>query len=60
MLYIKNETSNKVWNGLKWKWSFITNVLHFRHLCQYIFANVSEVYTLHLSKIIPQLVTSIP
>ncbi len=55
MLYIKNKTSDKVRNGLKWKWSFIINVLHNLHPCQYIFANIQEVYTLHLSKILPSL-----
>ncbi len=37
-----------------------TNVLHNCRPCQFIFANVWEVNTLHFSKIPPQLVTSIP
>ncbi len=51
--------SNKVRSGLKLMLRFIANVRHDHHLCRYIFAKIREVYTLHFSEILPQLVTSI-
>ncbi len=48
---------NEEWFQMKVK--LINSVLHNCRPCQYIFTNIWEVYTLHLSKILPQFITSI-